>query len=136
MKKYFTALLVSSLMLVASVSFAQTSTLQGTWVLQEVELKFTSSTGGKIDEPYYDTPEKFWNTTDCIFPTLEIKENQCDFNLDNIVSTRFTCENGKLTLWFTTPVEFNYTLSGNTLTLDRQYVGRNEYEAHLVYTKR
>jgi hypothetical protein len=112
---------------IASISQAQTEEntklpeLKGEWKLDSVDIKQIISDGDTISLPYSEDAYK--NSKDCIFPVLKIEEDQCVFKTENDTeySLKYTVNKNTFTLWYTALVVFEYTRSGNTLLLSRQY---------------
>jgi hypothetical protein len=98
------------------------SSLEGTWLLDSVEIKQITPDGDTVLLPY--NPDAFANSTDCIYPILKIQNNQCSFEYKNIIDVVDYAikENNHFLFWFTAPVEFEYMIQQeNKLLISRRY---------------
>jgi hypothetical protein len=119
-------LIAVACMCFATICRAQTEdiklpVLKGTWKLDSVIIKQITSDGDTVSVPY--SQDTYQNSSDCIFPVLKIEEKQCVFKAESDMEyvLDYTINDSAFTLWYTAPVIFEYTKSGNRLSLSRQY---------------
>jgi hypothetical protein len=115
--------------------------LTGTWRLDSVKIKQITPDGDTISLPY--SKEAYMNSLDCIFPVLKIEAEQCVIGTENDLkyTLKYTFNNNTFTLWFSSLTVFKSVISGNTLSISRQY---NKHDSddktilvlvNLIYTK-
>jgi hypothetical protein len=138
MRLFFLTVLVC---ITAIAGTAQQKTdLEGVWKLDRAEIKQITQKGDSVTLPYI--PDKYANSTDCIYPELKIQPEQVVFLYNNMTYlTSYNVSDSTLNFIFSPPmipVKFTFEiLSENKFTLWRQYDKYNavKQEWNILFTR-
>jgi hypothetical protein len=101
--------------------------LEGVWTLNHTSIKQITQGGDTITVSYL--PDIYANPSDCIYPELKFRAEQCALTKDGVENIAVYNLQGdeKMVFWFSAPVEFEYTVqSAHSFALSREY---NKYDA-------
>jgi hypothetical protein len=119
MKQFFLTVLVC---ITAIAGAAQQKTdLEGAWKLDSAEIKQITQKGDTVTLPYI--PDKYANSTDCIYPELKIQSGKisCTHNNEEYAIS-YDMKDDTIFFMFTAPIKFTFEMpSKNKLVLWRQY---------------